>query len=165
MNDAFGVRGFQSVGNFDGQRNKRLHLHRASVDNLLERGALEIFHGDKRLGTVFADVVDGTNIGVIQRRSGFGFATETTEGLWIASDIVRKKFQRNETVQALVLRLVNHSHAAAAELFEDEVMRDSLSDQRRGRRHCAPSLVCTKKRVKPMTSGSPRYAGNMDFHS
>ena len=47
-------------------------------------------------------------------------------GVW--REPVRKEFQGDEAVELGVLGLVDHSHAAATEFFEDAVVRDGLAN-------------------------------------
>ncbi len=59
---------------------------------------------------------------MIQCRCGLRFALETSECLRVASNFRRQKLQRDEAMQASVLGLVNDTHTAAAEFFDDPVM-------------------------------------------
>jgi hypothetical protein len=95
---------------------------------VLERLTIQKLHHYKCVRILLADVVDGADVGVIQSRCGLRLATEAAEGLWIARDFVGQELKSDETVQARVLGLVNHSHAAAAQLFEDAIVRDGLAD-------------------------------------
>ena len=47
MDDAFGMRRIQRVGDLDRQRQQRLSLHRLPGDAVLQRHAIEEFHGDE----------------------------------------------------------------------------------------------------------------------
>ena len=132
VNDVFGVRGVERVGDFDGEREEVFDIHGAAVDAVLERLAVEKFHGDEGLAVLFADVVNGADVGMVERGGRLRFALETGEGLGIAGDILRQKFQRDETLEARVFGLVDDTHASAAEFFDDAVMRDGLADWRRG---------------------------------
>jgi len=51
-------------------------LHAARGDHVLERGTVEKFHGDEGAAVFFADVMDGADVRMIQRRGGAGFAFE-----------------------------------------------------------------------------------------
>jgi hypothetical protein len=51
--------------------------------------------------------------------------------LRIASHFVGQEFKAYKTVQPGVLSLINHTHPAAAEFFDDAVMRNGLFDHRR----------------------------------
>jgi len=63
----------------------------------------------------------------------------------VLGDSVWKEFQSHEAMQADVLCLIDDTHATAAKLLDDAVMRDGLSDQRLGFRHLAHILVCESK--------------------
>ena len=47
---------------------------------MLEGSPLHELHNEKCAATFFANVVDGTNVGVIQGRSGFCFAAKAFKG-------------------------------------------------------------------------------------
>jgi hypothetical protein len=63
---------------------------------------------------------------MIQSGSRASFAAEGLERKRIADQIIRKKFERNEAAELGVLGLVNDSHATAAELFKDLIVRNDL---------------------------------------
>ena len=126
MDDAAGVRRVERVGDLDAERKDGFEFHRAAADQVLERRTVEELHDEEGAAVVLADVVNGADIGMIQSGSGFGFAAKTLEGLAILREIFGKKLQGDEAAEARVLGLVNHAHAAAAELFDDPVVRNSL---------------------------------------
>jgi hypothetical protein len=51
-----------------------------------ERLTIEKFHRDELLAAVLADVVNGANVRVIQRRCGLRLTLETSEGLRVTGD-------------------------------------------------------------------------------
>jgi hypothetical protein len=55
-------------------------------------------------------------------------ATKTFQGLGIVSYFFRQELQSYESAKARVLSLVDNTHAAAAELLDDAVVRDDLAD-------------------------------------
>jgi len=79
MNDALGVSGFESVGNFDGVIQNLAGKQRLFVDEMFESVAIEKLHGDEGTALVFANFIDGANVGVIEGGSGVGFAFETKQ--------------------------------------------------------------------------------------
>ncbi len=108
---------------------KLVHLERALGDGVLERHAIEKFHGDEAdAAFAFADFVDGADVVVIERGGGAGFAAEAFERGGIFGDVVGKKFQRDETAEREVFGFVDDSHAAAAEFFDDAVVGDCLAE-------------------------------------
>ena len=69
---------------------------------------------------------------MIQRGSGLGFALETAERLRITRNFVGQEFECDEAMEPLVFGLVDHSHPAATELFNDAVVRDGLANHGMG---------------------------------
>src|SRR6266478_10135028 len=58
----------------------------------------------------------------------------------ISACVLRKKLERDETVETSILGFVDDSHPAATELFDDAVMRDGLADHGRRSRFLARIL-------------------------
>ncbi len=73
--------------------------------------------------------VDGADVGMVQRRGGFGFALETRQRLGIFGDLVRKEFQRHEAAELDIFGFVDNPHPATAEPLDDAEMRNGLTDQ------------------------------------
>jgi hypothetical protein len=74
------------------------------------------------------DVVNRADVGVIQRRSGTGFALKPLQCLGIVGDLRGEKLEGYITAEAGILRFVNDTHATATQFLGDAVMRDGLSD-------------------------------------
>jgi len=81
------------------------------------------------MSLVLANVVNGADIRVIQSGGGLRFALEAGQSLRIPGYFIGKEFQRNEAAQPGVFCLVDHAHAAAAELLDHPVVRDGLAEQ------------------------------------
>ena len=124
----FGVGGIERIGNFDGDIEHSLDFERPPGNDVLQRRALQIFHHDERTSIVLADFVDGADVGMIQRGSRARFAAEAFERLRILGHFIGQKLQSDETAQPGVFGLVNYAHAAAAEFFNDAIVRDVLAD-------------------------------------
>jgi hypothetical protein len=58
---------------------------------------------------------------MVQSRGGPRLAAEALERKGIPGELIGKEFEGDKAAQLLVLRLVDNSHAAAAELFDDLV--------------------------------------------
>jgi hypothetical protein len=54
-------------------------------------------------------------LGWVQRRGGLGFTAEAGERLRVMGNGVGKEFDDDEAMQAGVLALVHHAHAAATD--------------------------------------------------
>src|SRR5437870_11367639 len=98
---------------------------------VLQRFVFEVLHGDECTAVVIAYVVNGADVRMIQAGSGLRLAAEAAEQMLIGGDVIGKKFESNETAETGVLGLINHSHSAAAELFDHLVMRDGLANHAR----------------------------------
>ncbi len=140
MDDAFAVGGIERVCNFDGQVEKYLGFDRAAADEVLQRLAVQEFHYDIGAAVLFTDIVNGANVGMIQRGSCLSLSFKTRERLWRFRYIIGQEFQRNETMQAGVFGLVNNAHASDAEFFEDAVVGERLADVRVRGLHVAHML-------------------------
>ena len=129
MGDPHGVRGIQRVGDFDAERQQRLAVETAMRRNaLLQRGALQILHGDEGAALLFADVMNRANVGMIQRRRGPGLALKTVQRLGVASQSLGDELEGDKAMKPRVFRLVHDPHAAGAKLLDDEVVGDRLAD-------------------------------------
>src|SRR6266446_10651988 len=128
MNNSFGVRGIQRVGDLDAQREQCFQFDGTPGDAVLQRRAFQKFHDNERSPVLFADVMDRADVGMIQGRRSLRFALETGESMRISAYVLRKKLERDETVETSILGFVDDYHPAATELFDDAVMRDGLAD-------------------------------------
>ena len=79
MDDAFGVRRIESIGDIDADFKYPLQLRRTTDDQVLEGFAIQKLHGDKCLPLFFADVMNGADIGMVQCRGSFRFTPKALE--------------------------------------------------------------------------------------
>ena len=128
VDDPLGVGGVQGVGKLDSQLEQLLRLEGLSSDAVLERLALQELHGDEGLALVLVDVVDRTDVGVVEGGAGLGLAPEPLQGDLVAEELLRQELQRDESVEAGVLGPVDDAHAPGAQLFDDAVVGDGLAD-------------------------------------
>src|SRR5262249_42957217 len=73
------------------------------------------------------DVVNRTDVRVVQGGSRACFALKTLERDGIVGQFLRQKFQRNVTPQLCILCPLNNAHPAATEPVQDAIMRNDLS--------------------------------------
>jgi len=85
--------------------------------------SIDEFHDQVIKSARLAEVVDGDDIWVIQCRQGLCLAAEPLGKLNILRAFRGKKLKGDEAVEALLLRLVDHAHTAAAEAFENFKLR------------------------------------------
>ena len=84
VDDARGMRGVQRVGDLDAHVEHRGQAQRTGGEPILQRRALQILHDDERPPVLLADVVDGADVRVVQRRRRLRFAREPAQCLRIA---------------------------------------------------------------------------------
>ena len=135
MNDPLAVRRLKRIGNVDADFKQRVELHRLAVDAMLQRHALQQFHGDERHARIPVNVVNGADAGMIQRGRRLRLALEPFKRGLVGRRILRKEFQGNLAPELGVLRAVDHAHATAAQLLDDAIVRDSAADERLGILH------------------------------
>src|SRR5580698_10206226 len=102
---------------------------------MLQRLTIQKLHSDESPAFVFANLVNGADIRVVQRRSSLRLALEAFQGLMVSGYLVRQEFQSHKTMEACVFGSVDHAHPTAAELFDNSVVRDGLADWRLGIGH------------------------------
>ncbi len=81
VDDAFGMRCIKRVRNFDPPGQHLLDWQRLAGNAVLQRGAFHEFHRNKRLTVVFADFIDGADVGMVQGGSSLCLAFEATQSL------------------------------------------------------------------------------------
>jgi hypothetical protein len=146
VDDAFRVRDSERISDLDCQREHSIERQRLARNAMLEGLPIQKLHDDEMLATLFADVVNSANVWVIQRRRSLRLTPETFKCGSVVCRLGRQKLKRDESMEASILCLVNHSHPAATELLDDVVMRDGLSD------HCWKPLLTRHVRVCPKAS-------------
>jgi hypothetical protein len=130
VEDIRGMGGVQCVSDLDPEPQHCIEFEWTGGESVLQRRALQILHGDERSSVLLADVVDRTDVWMVERRCGPGFALKAAQGLGIARQIVGDELERHGTVKPRVFGFVHHAHPAAAELLDDAVVRERLTDQR-----------------------------------
>ena len=88
VNDALGMGRIQSISDVDAKIKQALRLKRASENYLLQRLAIQVLHHDERPSLVIADLVDGTDVGMVESRRRPGFASKTLQRLIVLCDVV-----------------------------------------------------------------------------
>ncbi len=132
MHDSSRMSGVECVRDFDGERQEDCFLQGTTGDAVRQGHAVQKLHGDEGMAVLFANVVDGADIGMVQGGSGLGFALKTSESVGIAGNVFGQELESNEAVKAGVFGFVNHAHAATAELLDDAVVRNGLADHGAG---------------------------------
>ena len=68
------------------------------------------------------------DVGVIDRRGRARFLKEASLRVGVAHELRREELERHEAAKPEVLGLVDHTHAAGADLGDDAIVGDCLAD-------------------------------------
>ena len=131
MDDAFLVRRGQPGGDrhavVDG-----LPCHEGAVaEQVAQRLPLQELADDVGLTVVRTDVVDGDDVGVIERRRGLCFLREPAQAVGIDRVVGPQDLDGDSATQPLVSGAINFAHAPTAE----EIANPVGTDQCAGRQH------------------------------
>jgi hypothetical protein len=100
VSNAFLVRRFERIANLHGIFQRLIHRQRPC-----ERRALDVLHHQ----VVRSNIVQRTDVGVIQRRDRLGFALKAFRELFVGN------LDGNRAIQARIAGLVDLSHPASAD--------------------------------------------------
>ena len=128
MNDALGVRRVEGVRHLDAEIQERRKLDGTSADPFAQRLPLEQLHRDEPLALVRVDVVNGADAGMVEGGGCARFALKALERLGRAGQVLGQELEGHGAAEASVLRLVDDTHPAAAELLDDVVVGERLAD-------------------------------------
>jgi hypothetical protein len=128
VHDPLRVRRLEGVRDLDPDVEERPDLERPLPDPLGERLPLEELHRDEVLPLVLLDRVDRADAGVVELRGRLGLALEALERRRVLRQLDRQELERHAAAELRVLGLVDDTHAAAAELPGDLVVRGGLAD-------------------------------------
>jgi hypothetical protein len=99
-----------------------------AVNQTLESLAFQQLHGNEMAATVFTNLIDRTDVGMVQRGSGARFPLKTVERERIFFRLGGQEFERDMPAQVDVFCLIHNAHPPAAELRKDAVVRHGLAD-------------------------------------
>ena len=87
MDNPFAVSGVQGIRNVNGQRQQPLGVDGNATNSVLQCATFHVLHGDERLSVFVANVVDGTDVRMVQCGGGPGLSLEPGQGVRIAEEI------------------------------------------------------------------------------
>jgi len=129
INDSFAVRRTQSFRYFNRQIHQPFELHCLSIDQMLQRCAVQKLHCNERSAVFFADIMNGADVWMVQRRGCLRLSLKPRQRLRIFRNLIGKKLQPYITVRSRVFGFIDHSQA----------VRDGLPDKLVGAGHLWPS--------------------------
>ena len=98
MHNTLRVGHIERIRNLNPERQQRLHLQRTPANAMLQRHPLQKFHGDEGTPVLFADVVNGANVGMIQSRCRLRLTLKASQAVRIEGDLFGQELKSDETV-------------------------------------------------------------------
>ena len=77
---------------------------------------------------MLADLVNGADVRMIQRRGGSPLAAKTLERVGIGGDFRGQELQRDEAAEFGVFGFIHNAHPATAKLLDDAIVRDDAAN-------------------------------------
>jgi hypothetical protein len=121
------------------------NIERPALQLIGERLAFEQLHRDEEASGVFADLVDLTDVGMVDAGGRARFAPQPFTPRLVTGQR-RQRLQRDGAPEALVARLVDDAHAALAELAGDRVLAETSRHARPRRVIGRPGRVTGRRR-------------------
>ncbi len=115
MHDALLVGGGECAGDRDPVTKNTVHWQATRRQDCGERVALEVLHHDVINAIFGSDVMQRTDVGMVQIRDGAGFAFETPSGFEIDRNFREQDLDRHRSAESNILCPVHLAHAACAE--------------------------------------------------
>jgi len=131
MDDAFFtmVCGGEGVGDLFGDFQGFFNGDRAFLlEPLAERIARDELHDEVVRITGLIEAVDGSDVGVIQRREELGFALKARQAFRIAGELLWQYFDGYIAAKFAVVRLIHLAHATRTDVAGDFVGSKSCAD-------------------------------------
>jgi hypothetical protein len=83
---------------------------------------------DEALAILFRYLMNGANVGMVQRGSCLGFTSKTAQDLRMFGHFGGQDLQRHKAIEFSVLGFVNNAHPAAPQLLDDAVVAQLKTD-------------------------------------
>ncbi len=98
---------------------------------MIQRRPFQEFHYDERPAFMFCDFVYGADVGMVEGRRGTRLPAKAFQHLRVFCNVFRQELQSDKATEFGVLGLIDHTHPAAAQLLDDAVVRNGLTDHLR----------------------------------
>src|SRR5262249_8013403 len=151
MHDAACMRCRQGVANLDGDRERRLQLQRAAVDQFAHIRSFYSLHDDKVDTISKRQIVNCANVWMIQRRGELCFSFEASKIYFIRSQLRWQNLDDDGSFEFCVDCFVNCTLPAGAELGNDAIVKKRLPDHKEERcyRDCGRVADCSFSLLHP----------------
>ena len=121
MHDSGVVGRGEPVGDLAREIEELARRQRSLRDQIREGLAFHELHRHPGHGLRLADVVDGDDVGIVERGRSLGFALESRQVRGIGREIRRKHLDRHAPIEPGIARRVDFPHSACADRRQDFV--------------------------------------------
>ena len=156
MDDSRAVRFVERVGDLDRVVKGLVQRQRAPRQAIGEGFTLEQLHHDEVGTAVVPDVVERTDVRMVQRGDGARFSLKALTQLRVRCHLGGEHLDRNHPVEPRVARAIHLAHPARAEGGNDLVRAQSDSGSQQGSVLNTESSTITWRIIRPGPSFSAR---------
>src|ERR1051325_4892808 len=89
---------------------------------------MQALHDDEMPAMVFADVVNGADVRVVQGAGGAGLALQPLTSRGVVPELFWQELERDFSAEACVFSFIYHTHAAASQLLDDAIVGNRFAD-------------------------------------
>ena len=105
-----------------------MNSHGRAPQALAQRLAFDQLGGDVMRVFRLPDLINGDDVRMIQRQDGASLLLEATHSLLIFGEKAGQPFERDFTTHPGVVSEVHFAHPAGAQMLDDLIVADALSD-------------------------------------
>src|SRR5260370_11709454 len=109
VDDAFGMGGVERIGDLNGKVHNLLGRERATSNAYIQGHAFEQLHGDKAAPGIFANFINGANVGMVQGGGGASLALETFEDLRVMGHFIGQELEGHVAAELEILGFKDHT--------------------------------------------------------
>ncbi len=122
VNDAAAMRRVERLAHLPGKVQHPRGRQRSFFDQLLEGAPFEQLHHDERLAVVFAELVNRTDVRVLQRRRQAGLALESGQPFGRRDRLGAQQLDGDLAAKLEVFGAIDDSHATLAEGVQQAIV-------------------------------------------
>ena len=128
MDDAACVSGCESARDLGGDSDCIGYGDRAAGETLAECFTFHKLGHNERAAVELTEVVNDQNVRMVERRDRARFCVKPLQANRVIREFGGQHLQRHETTELRVVRAVDFTHAACADVFLDAVAADRAAD-------------------------------------
>ncbi len=130
MDDAAVVRRVKRIGNLPCDRDRFADGHRSAREALEQRAPFDELHHQELRCRDFLEIVERGDMRMTQAAKNLRFTPESSDAIRVERGC-GQRLDRDITIQPRVARAIDLSHSAFAQLPEDAIRTDSITDVQR----------------------------------